>query len=205
MKGWVDEFRGGRQILLERVTVIRDTREEVEAWRELAEWQRDVLGWPWRLGEGEVRGLRMKAERRSRRKAAGISKGEKRKRDGDTVAAGGVDGRIREVAEKADDDAIRPVATALPVAVTEDVSDDVQPTRCTEVAAKKTGDDAQRSWAAFEPAPSAEDAPEVFQRRHRTRVVPTQKTGDNASRSLTPAERPRPQANTKAARKHQSS
>lgn len=115
VKGWVDEFRGRRQILLERVQVLADTAEEVRAWAELAEFQRDVLAKPWVLTVEEVRRLRDKDDRRRRR----VPGCEKRKRDAADVGEGRTDARhasdaghrTRVVPDKASRDDAKPPGT----------------------------------------------------------------------------------------------
>jgi len=46
-KGTIDSFRNTRQLKLERVSVVKDTSEEVEAWASTSAWKRNVLSKPW--------------------------------------------------------------------------------------------------------------------------------------------------------------
>ena len=78
VKGWVGEYRGRKQILLERVQVLSDTMEEVQAWNELAEFQTMVLSRAWDLSQKEVLALKEKDERKRRR----LAKADRRQRVG---------------------------------------------------------------------------------------------------------------------------
>ncbi|PWW72026.1 hypothetical protein C7212DRAFT_233400 [Tuber magnatum] len=50
-KGSLGEFRGNKQLLLRRITVLRDTNEEVNAWTETTKFKKNVLSKPWYLTE----------------------------------------------------------------------------------------------------------------------------------------------------------
>ena len=62
VKGGIGDFRGQRQILLERISVVRTTTEEVAAWAENTAFRRDVLDRPWFLSEDEHTIAKRKAE-----------------------------------------------------------------------------------------------------------------------------------------------
>ncbi len=75
VKGGIGEFRGQKQILLERIWVVRSTSEEAAAWAENLEFRRDILVKPWIVAEEEIRAARREAEGLKRDK-----KSERRKR-----------------------------------------------------------------------------------------------------------------------------
>ncbi|KAF2720162.1 hypothetical protein K431DRAFT_271170, partial [Polychaeton citri CBS 116435] len=53
VKGEMDEFRGIRQILPKRVWVVKNTSEEVEFWRKMEAFKKDVMSSPWILEPGQ--------------------------------------------------------------------------------------------------------------------------------------------------------
>lgn len=80
VKGGLGSFRGEKQILLERISIIRTTNEEVAAWHENSVFRKDVLENPWivtkeeehiakRKAEGLDSEQRSRAERKKRRRA----------------------------------------------------------------------------------------------------------------------------------------
>ena len=68
-KGTLCTFRGGRQISLCRLSVIRDTEEEAIAWAELAKFRSEILLRPWFLAPKKVRDLRERQQRELARKS----------------------------------------------------------------------------------------------------------------------------------------
>ncbi|KAL9124732.1 MAG: hypothetical protein Q9217_005969 [Psora testacea] len=69
VKGGIRDWRGGRQVSLERISIIHTTNEESVAWTENVAFRKDVLGKPWCLEEKE--------EKRAKRKAGGRDREEK--------------------------------------------------------------------------------------------------------------------------------
>lgn len=49
-KGGLGLFRGQKQVRLKRIEVLRSTSKEIIAWKEIAAFQKDVLGRPWQVG-----------------------------------------------------------------------------------------------------------------------------------------------------------
>ncbi|KAI9850166.1 MAG: hypothetical protein M1838_006011 [Thelocarpon superellum] len=47
VKGTVGEYRDTRQMVLKRISIVRDTAEEAHCWIELCAFRRDVLSRPW--------------------------------------------------------------------------------------------------------------------------------------------------------------
>ncbi|KAL9075871.1 MAG: hypothetical protein Q9161_001264 [Pseudevernia consocians] len=72
LKGGVGSFREVRQMLLERVSIIRTTNEEAAAWAENTAFRKEILSRPWVVSEED--------EKRARRKAEGLDR-EKRARE----------------------------------------------------------------------------------------------------------------------------
>ena len=72
VKGVIGEFRGARQLLLERIAIIHTTNEEAAAWAENTAFHHEVLSKPWFMGE--------KDQRRAKRKAEGSNRHEKRRK-----------------------------------------------------------------------------------------------------------------------------
>ncbi|MCJ1244017.1 hypothetical protein MMC30_001214 [Trapelia coarctata] len=86
VKGGISEFRGEKQITLERFELIRSTTDEAAAWREMHEFRANILSKPWYIpSDGEQRlkeeadGTKAQAEEKVRRKAEKEAKEEKRK------------------------------------------------------------------------------------------------------------------------------
>ncbi|KAF1991801.1 hypothetical protein K402DRAFT_321703 [Aulographum hederae CBS 113979] len=50
----LDTFRGVRQAVLQRVSIVKSTEEEARAWEQLAKFRRDVLAKPWVLSEAAM-------------------------------------------------------------------------------------------------------------------------------------------------------
>ena len=69
VKGIIGAFRGARQLLLERIAIIRSTNEEAAAWTENTLFHHEILSKPWILGEKE--------QKRAKRKALGSERQEK--------------------------------------------------------------------------------------------------------------------------------
>ena len=65
-KGTIGVFRGARQLLLERIAIVRTTNAEATAWTENTAFHDDVLSKPWNLSEREQRRAKNKAEGRDR-------------------------------------------------------------------------------------------------------------------------------------------
>jgi hypothetical protein len=55
VKGLIGEWWGIRQVLLERVSVVRDTTEEIKIWEENTRFLVDVLSKPWHLQPEELK------------------------------------------------------------------------------------------------------------------------------------------------------
>ncbi|KAI9790437.1 MAG: hypothetical protein M1816_005101 [Peltula sp. TS41687] len=72
VKGCIGEFRGEKQVVLKRLSIIKDTNEEVACWRELCAFRKDVLSKPWVVDSEEekrfVRDERRREEREKRRR-----------------------------------------------------------------------------------------------------------------------------------------
>ena len=64
VKGGIGTFRDQRQLLLERISIIYTTNEEVTAWADNSAFRKDVLENPWVLS--------VKEERQAKRKAEGL-------------------------------------------------------------------------------------------------------------------------------------
>lgn len=54
VKCTISSFRGNRQLELKRVNIIKDTNEEVAAWKALTAFKRDVLSKPWSLTARDI-------------------------------------------------------------------------------------------------------------------------------------------------------
>lgn len=84
VKGGIGEFRGTRQLCLERIARVESTDAEVRAWEEMVRFRMEVLAVPWVVPEGERRRLlemgegKGKGEKGKRRMRAG-DKGERGK------------------------------------------------------------------------------------------------------------------------------
>lgn len=98
-KGGISEFRGTKQLVLERITVVETTDAEVRAWEEGVRFRMEVLVGPWVVEEGVRRRLEVEAGegggkgRRRQRREKG-EKGEGR--------VGGKEGRRGERRRKGD-------------------------------------------------------------------------------------------------------
>ncbi|KAM0801416.1 hypothetical protein BDR22DRAFT_820552 [Usnea florida] len=83
VKGGVGSFRDVRQMLLERISIIRTTNEEVAAWAENSAFRREILSRPWVVEEGDEKRARRKAEGLEREKRTRGEAREKRMRKGE--------------------------------------------------------------------------------------------------------------------------
>ncbi|KAF6230357.1 hypothetical protein HO133_004699 [Letharia lupina] len=70
VKGGVGLFREVRQMLLERISIIRTTNEEAAAWAENTAFRKEILSQPWVVSEEEEKRARRKAEGLDREKQA---------------------------------------------------------------------------------------------------------------------------------------
>ena len=64
VKGGLGIFRGEKQLLLERITVLHTTNEEAASWAESTAFRREILSIPWAVSK--------KDEERARKKAEGL-------------------------------------------------------------------------------------------------------------------------------------
>lgn len=71
LKGGIGSFRGEKQVLLERISIIRTTNEEAAAWAENTDFHSSVLDIPWVVNE--------KDEKRAKRKAEGLDREQRAK------------------------------------------------------------------------------------------------------------------------------
>ncbi|KAL8741136.1 MAG: hypothetical protein Q9184_008420 [Pyrenodesmia sp. 2 TL-2023] len=62
IKGGISEFRGEKQVTLERISVVRTTNEEASAWAENATFYDEILSKPWVVGERKQQEARVEAE-----------------------------------------------------------------------------------------------------------------------------------------------
>lgn len=53
----IETFRGERQLLLQRASLVKTTKEEAEAWLDIARWKLDTLSKPWKLSDQELEAL----------------------------------------------------------------------------------------------------------------------------------------------------
>lgn len=77
-KGTLCTFRGDRQVVLRRLSVIPDTGEEAKAWAELAKFRSEILLQPWLLTSKEVSDLRERQQRNFARMSLKAKKGKSR-------------------------------------------------------------------------------------------------------------------------------
>jgi hypothetical protein len=59
-KGTIDEWRGTKQIKLERIQIVRSTAEEIQEWEDVARWKREILDKPWVLGREKLEEMEQK-------------------------------------------------------------------------------------------------------------------------------------------------
>ncbi|KAL8694386.1 MAG: hypothetical protein Q9218_000952 [Villophora microphyllina] len=85
VKGGISEFRGEKQITLERISVIRTTNEEAVAWTENATFYKDILSKHWIVSEqsqqeakAEAMGLKREKEANKERRRKKEEREEKR-------------------------------------------------------------------------------------------------------------------------------
>lgn len=66
-EGQIESYLQGRQMALDRLHRVLDTRAEAEHWRKLAEWKNLVLSTPWTLSVEQRQGLDQKAMQEGKR------------------------------------------------------------------------------------------------------------------------------------------
>jgi hypothetical protein len=57
VKCTIDSFRRERQLILQRASLVKTTREEAEAWLDVASWKLNILSKPWKLSDEELEKL----------------------------------------------------------------------------------------------------------------------------------------------------
>lgn len=62
VKGGIGDFRGQRQLLLERISVVQTTTEEAAAWAETTAFKHDILSRHWVVNEEDYKAEKRKAE-----------------------------------------------------------------------------------------------------------------------------------------------
>ena len=62
VKGGVGKFRGEKQLLLEKISILHTTNEEAAAWAENTAFRREILDTPWTLSKKDEEQARKKAE-----------------------------------------------------------------------------------------------------------------------------------------------
>lgn len=100
-KGNVGEFRGTKQLVLRRVSVLRDTNDEVDAWGEAADFKETVLSKPWTLSQDFIceekrkleRATEVEERREARKHRKEIRRLEKEVKEREAKEVGGVVGR----------------------------------------------------------------------------------------------------------------
>ena len=85
VKGGIGEFRGKKQILLERILVVKSTSDEAAAWAENLEFKQNVLAKPWIVAEKEMKIARRQAERPGREGKSKRKMKEKKERRSATM------------------------------------------------------------------------------------------------------------------------
>ncbi|KAL8702169.1 MAG: hypothetical protein Q9224_000131 [Gallowayella concinna] len=73
IKGGISEFRGEKQVTLERISLVRTTNEEAALWVDNATFHTDVLSRPWVVSDHE--------QRLAKDKAAGVDRKRKAKEE----------------------------------------------------------------------------------------------------------------------------
>jgi endo-1,3(4)-beta-glucanase len=63
VKGGLSEFRDERQIIIEKLVLVRSTMEEVILWEKRTKFRQDVLQTPWEISAKDLRKARKEAER----------------------------------------------------------------------------------------------------------------------------------------------
>ena len=100
VKGGIGEFRGQKQILLERILVVKSTSDEAAAWAENLEFKQNVLAKPWIVAEEKMKIARRQAERPGRE---GKSKRKmKKKKERRSATVGGESRKSASVGEHLD-------------------------------------------------------------------------------------------------------
>jgi hypothetical protein len=92
-------WRNEMQLQIERVSLIRDTNEEVKGWAETSRYRAEVLGMPWVLSKQEMKAFDRREEKgRRERERWGRAQAEheRRKRERQVV----YETKIREAEEK---------------------------------------------------------------------------------------------------------
>ncbi|KAF2744659.1 hypothetical protein M011DRAFT_460698 [Sporormia fimetaria CBS 119925] len=67
VKGTIAIYRDVKQLVTQRLFIVRTTEEEAKAWKQMSEFKKEVLDTPWRLTKGDHH--RIKQEIRAERKA----------------------------------------------------------------------------------------------------------------------------------------
>ena len=62
VKGGIGSFRGVKQLLLERISILRSTNEEAASWAENAAFRKEVLNVPWTISKKHAERARKRAE-----------------------------------------------------------------------------------------------------------------------------------------------
>ncbi|CAF9912421.1 hypothetical protein IMSHALPRED_000311 [Imshaugia aleurites] len=83
VKGGVGSFRDVRQMLLERISIVRTTNEEAAAWAENTVFRKEILGKPWVVSEEDEERARRKAEGSDREKRAREERRKRKRREED--------------------------------------------------------------------------------------------------------------------------
>ncbi|KAL8839783.1 MAG: hypothetical protein Q9170_001594 [Blastenia crenularia] len=70
VKGGISEFRGEKQVTLERISLIRSTTEEASAWAENTTFYQDILSQPWVVSKRRQQEAKIAAEGLAREREA---------------------------------------------------------------------------------------------------------------------------------------
>lgn len=81
VKGGIGSFRGEKQMTLERLTLVRTTNEEAEAWAQNAAYRRDILSKPWVMSDDDLIKFE-RFERRERRRRREMERERQRRLEG---------------------------------------------------------------------------------------------------------------------------
>ncbi|KAL8945227.1 MAG: hypothetical protein Q9211_000237 [Gyalolechia sp. 1 TL-2023] len=79
VKGGISEFRGEKQLTLERISRVHTTNEEASAWAENATFYRDTLSRPWVVSQGKQQRARIEAEGLVREREARTARKRRKK------------------------------------------------------------------------------------------------------------------------------
>ncbi|KAI9841374.1 MAG: hypothetical protein M1837_000757 [Sclerophora amabilis] len=77
VKGGVGTFRGARQIILKRISIVPSTTHEMQAWAELSAFRADVLSKPWVVSENKQRKMLDRATGKHKGKRKRVKQSEK--------------------------------------------------------------------------------------------------------------------------------